>query len=485
MERLKTKRYWPQPISPEPYFTPLKGSIGEELCGRNLQARFCEGALNNQERRLCEMSTRQKLVGFFCLIFFFLTIIVSAPAFAQPAAKPLGVEVIKIGGMGIMSGPFLICGRVIMQGAQLAIEEINAAGGILGSKLELKFMDDELKPAVGVKNTRYLVTDWGAHFIIGVDSSGVAMAIGEIMPELDRIYISTHASTHRLTEELVYEKGIKHIFRTTTPTYQEGILPAIIFSDRTKFPGLTRWAGINCDYEYGYVSWSLFQHTLKKLRPEVEFVASTYAPFWTMDFTPHISAVMAKKPDGIFTTPWAGEGVQLARQALIMGVFDDPTLKVYWHPTGVTTDFLEAVTTEVKADKFKGKLWISGRYVHNWLDIPENKSFVKRFVERWGLYPFHPGQGAYDAIYFIKAALEKTRSLETAKVIKALEGMEMMTPGGLKYIRPEDHQAVYTAPAGRPVIDPAYPIAVMGHFHVIPAKDYFRHPPFEPIKIIK
>jgi len=104
----------------------------------------------------------KKWFGIISVIFFFFTLIISDPTLAQtpqkapakkPAAKPLGVEVIKFGGMGILSGPLSICGRMIMMGAQLAIEEINAKGGILGSKCELKFMDDELKPAVGVKTS--------------------------------------------------------------------------------------------------------------------------------------------------------------------------------------------------------------------------------------------------------------------------------------------------------------------------------------------
>ncbi len=78
-------------------------------------------------------------------------------------------------------------------------------------------MDEELKPAVAVKNARYLATDWGAHLLFGVDSSGSAMAVGPILPELDRICMFDHASTHRLTEELVAGKGIKQIFRIAAP----------------------------------------------------------------------------------------------------------------------------------------------------------------------------------------------------------------------------------------------------------------------------
>jgi branched-chain amino acid transport system substrate-binding protein len=81
--------------------------------------------------------------------------------------------------------------------------------------------------------------------------------------------------------------------------------------------------------------------------------------------------------------------------------------------------------------------------------------------------------------------VEKTRSLKTADLIKALEGMEIMTPGGKRFFRPEDHQAIYNVPGGRVVKDPNYPIPILGDLKVIPAKDYYRNPPFEPIKIGK
>ena len=165
---------------------------------------------------------------------------------------------IKIGGQGAISGAHADYGWQMMAGSTLAIEQINAKGGILGRKLELKFMDEELKPATAVKNARYLVTDWGADFLFGVDLSGSAMAIGPVLPELNRLFFFTHASTHRLTEELVAGKGIKQIFRMAAPVYQDA-LAAWVFKDN---PEIKRWAGINCDYEYGYVAWNLFKETI-------------------------------------------------------------------------------------------------------------------------------------------------------------------------------------------------------------------------------
>jgi len=413
----------------------------------------------------------KKLIVIFsvCLLVTFAI----AP-YANPGPLP---KVIKIGGQGVTSGAHADYGRQMIMGSTLAIDEINAAGGILGSKLELKFMDSELKGAVAVKNARYMVQDWGAHLLFGVDSSGVCMAVGPVLPELDRVHIFCHAATEKLTEKLVYEKGIKNIFRISVPVYQDSIIAAMIFKD---FPEIKRWAGINCDYEYGRTSWSLFKSTLKKYRPDVEFVAEVWAPFWTTDFSPHISAVMAKKPDGIFATPWAGEAVMNLRQALLLGVFDQ--IQVWWQAMGGSVDVLEGLAREVAKDKFQGKLWATARYIHNWPDTPANKAFVEKFRKRWTRYPNYSAETSYSAIYVFKEAIEKTKSLETAKLIKAIEGMKIACPGGERYFRPEDHQAVYTVPAGKVIHDPAYPLPIVGELKVIPAKDYYRKPPFPPIK---
>jgi branched-chain amino acid transport system substrate-binding protein len=386
---------------------------------------------------------------------------------------------IKIGGQGATSGAHADYGWQMMAGGTLAIEEINAKGGILKRKAELKFMDEELKPATAVKNARYLVTDWGADFLYGVDSSGSAMAVGPILQELDRLCFFTHASTHRLTEELVAGKGIKQIFRMAAPVYQDA-LAAWIFKDN---PEIKRWAGINCDYEYGYVAWNLFKESIKKFRPDVEFVAAAWAPFWTMDFSSHISAVMAEKPDAIFATPWAGEGVMLLRQALMLGVFDK--IQAWWQAMGGSVDILEGLSNEIAADKFKGKLWATARYIHNYPVTPENKAFVEAFRKRWGRFPNYSAEGSYSTLYAIRAGAEKAKSLETAKVGAALEGMELNTPAGIRVIRKEDHQAVYTVPGGRAMKSPDYPIPILGDLRVIPAKDYYRHPPFTPVAATK
>ncbi len=411
-----------------------------------------------------------------CILALLGSLIITPPSQAQ---CQLGVPTLKLGAQGIASGAHADYGRQIQMGATMAVEEINAKGGILGCKLEMRFMDDENKPAVGVKNARFLVTEWGANFLYGTDSSGIAMALGPVLQELKRIQFFTHAATHRLTEELVAQKGIKEIVRVSVPVYQEA-LAAWIFKDR---PEIKRWATIGADYEYGYSTWAIFKETMRKFRPDVEFVAAAWAPFLTIDFSPHISAVMAANPDAIIATPWSGEAVTLLRQAMLQGVFDK--VQVWFQGMGGSVDVLEGIAREVQDDRFKGKLWATARYIHNWPNTETNKAFVRRFQARWSRLPNYSAESTYSAVFITKAALEKARSLDTDKVLEALKGMKIITPAGLRVYRAEDHQFVYPVPAGRVVWDPKYPIPVLGDLRVFSVQDYYRWPPFPPLLATK
>jgi branched-chain amino acid transport system substrate-binding protein len=362
-------------------------------------------------------------------------------------------------------------------GATMAIEEINARGGVLGCRLVIRFMDDENRPAVGVRNARLLVTEWRAHFLYGTDSSGVAMALGPVLQELDRIQFFTHAATHRLTEELVAERGIRQIVRVSSPVYQDAIAAWIFRAN----PEIRRWTTIGADYEYGYAAWTLFRDSMRRFRPDVEFTPAAWAPFLTTDFTSHIAAVMAHNPDGIFVTPWAGEAVTLLRQAVLMGVFD--RVQVWFQAMGASVDVLEGIAREVQDDRFRGRLWATARYIHNWPDTQANRAFVERFQRRWARLPNYSAETTYSAIFITKAALERSRSLRTADVIAALRGMRIMTPAGMRVFRAEDHQFVYTTPAGRIVWSDRHNMPILGDLRVIPAREYWRWPPFTPLHV--
>ncbi|GAC1340644.1 MAG: ABC transporter substrate-binding protein [Myxococcales bacterium] len=391
---------------------------------------------------------------------------------AARAAPPLKLKKpIKIGCQTILSGPLGGYGEFTRKGAMLAMEEINAMGGIGGSPIELNFRDEELKVDVGVKNARYFVQDWGADFLIGIDSSAVALAVGEIMPSLNRILIVTHGATEKFNEDLVYKKHIKQCFRVSVPVYQDGIASAFIAKDLP----VKRWATISPDYEYGHTSWKMFRATLKKLKPDVEFVGESFAKFGTVDFSSHISKVMGLSPEGIFSTEWGGEAVTMIKQAKLFKVFENT--KAFMIGMGSAMDVLQGLGAD-----YPDGVWASGRYYFGYPDTPENKRFVETFRKRWDSYPSYPSETSYTALYAIKKAVEKAGTLDIDPVIAALEGLELSRPAGPCVIRKEDHQAVYAVPWGRIRHDPKYPMPTLGDLRVAPTSEYYRKPPFAPVE---
>lgn len=392
-----------------------------------------------------------------------------------PGACELDADAVRVGVQGAMSGSHADYGAQIKMGATLAAEEINADGGIAGCRIDLKFADSEMDPNVGITNARRFVNDFGADFVVGVDSSGVALALAPVMKELDRILIVTHGGTEKLTEELVYEKGNKHVFRVSVPVYQDAIAAALLFKDD---PELKRFATIGADYEYGRTAWEMFKTTMQKERPDVEFVAEAWAPFNSTDFSSQISAVMAAKPDFVFVTPWGGEAVTMVRQAQGAGVFD--SIDVWWQAMGGSVDFLQGVTQGVQNDEFKGKLWATGRYLFNAPDDDAHRQFLKVFQKRFERFPNYSAATTYTSVYAIKKAVEKARSLKSEPVIKALEGIEVSSPLGPDfYIRAEDHQGVYSVPLGRIAFSEEYGMAcVCEDLTAFEPEEYYRQPPF-------
>lgn len=415
---------------------------------------------------------------FSLLLGFLLTISFVAIVSAEPSKEyPLGKAVIKVGGQDISSGMNADYGLQMKWGAQMAIDEINAAGGILNSKLEMKWMDSQLSAKLIVENAKYMVEQWGADFLFGLSLDGGIKALAPHLPKWKVLFMGCHAASPTINEELVFGKkpGGDHIFRIVVPFYQDA-MGAIYFS---KWPDIKSWSILVADYEYGWVVKELFQNNMAKRRPDVKFLNEASAPYGTTDFSGQIAALMAKKPNMIVSVPWAGEGVSAIRQAQMAGLFEQPWFKVWYQCMGGSVDLAEGIIDDVKAGKFHGKLWATARYLWNQSDRPENKKFVAEFRKRHdGRYPNYSAAATYTTIYAFKKALEKTRSLDDKALIKAMEGMTIDGPEGERWIRPEDHNACYTVPLGRYTYDSSIAdIPFLTNFSHIPWQDYFRNPP--------
>ncbi len=375
-----------------------------------------------------------------------------AAAPAAWAAKP-----VKLGFVYIMSGPFSTYGQFAKQGAQLAIDEINRAGGILGRPVEGYFEDSTGKPDVAKRAIRKLVYQVGVDAVIGLDSSGVAKSVVPGMKELRTPLIITHAATPDVTGKVCN----RYTFRISVNINQNCKAAALVAAKSKA----RVWATVGPDYAFGHQSWEYFRKYLRELRPDVTFLPDdkvAFAPIKTTDFSSYITKIMDAKPEGVFISLWGGNLIDFVRQARDLGFFDgrfDVLMSL-----GGAVEVLYALK-----DKMPEGVWVGTRYWFLANDSARNRQFVDAYFKRYGQYPSYNAHGAYAAVYAYKAAAEKAGSTDKEAVVDALEGLSLEIPVGTITLRKGDHQALTPATWGRIRHDKAYPIPVLDPVRVFPA----------------
>ena len=364
---------------------------------------------------------------------------------------------VKIGAIYLLSGAFSTYGQFAKNGIELAADEINSSGGILGKKIEFVLEDSTGKANVGIQAARKLVYQENVDLLMGLDSSGVAKGLVPVVPELKKPFIITHAASPDVTGSLCN----KYVFRISLNIAQNTKAAALI----AKELGVKKWTTIGPDYDFGHQSWEFFGNYLKELDPEVVLSADPSFPkFKAEDFTPFINKVISDKPEGVFISLWGGDLINFIRQANNLGFFKQ-NFKVLMS-LGAATEVLTAL-----GDQMPEGIWVGTRYWFAANDTPTNNNFVAAYKKRFGDYPSYNSQGAYAAVYAYKTAIEKAKSFEPDKIIAALENLTVDTPSGELLIRAEDHQAVVNGNWGITKADKNYPIRILDPIRIFPGKD--------------
>lgn len=390
-----------------------------------------------------------RFAGFFALL---LLAVLSGTAVA--AEKP-----IKLGFVYIMSGPAATYGQFAKQGAELAMDEINKAGGINGRKLEGIFEDDTGKSDVGIRLVRKLVYENEVDVVMGIDSSGVASAVAPVMKELKTPLIITHAAVPDVTGTLCN----RYTFRIDLNINQNVGMASTIAADLNA----KTWSTVGPDYSFGRQSWEYFQKYLSQKKPGVSFLPDgevAFPPPATTDFSPFITKVMNSKADGVVISLWGGNLIDFVRQASDMGFFDGK--RDVLMTLGAATEVLYALK-----DKMPVGVWVGTRYWFQANDTPVNKAFVDAYQQRYGVFPSYNAHGAYSAVKAYAAAAKKAGSVDKEKIVDALEGLAIDLPIGPTVIRAEDHQAISDGTWGKTAADPAMPIRILKPMRQFPGKD--------------
>jgi branched-chain amino acid transport system substrate-binding protein len=375
---------------------------------------------------------------------------------AAAALAPLpatAADTIKIGFPMPLSGPAAVYGVPVTKGAELAVADINAKGGVLGRKLELLTRDSKANADEAVRLARELIIKNNVDFLSGTLTSAEAPAVSTIAKENKVVFVAPVAKTTRLTAP---ENLHPYIFRLASNTTIEGHTAASLMA---KWGEVKRVATIAPDYAYGRDAVAAFVDHLKKLRPDIEIVDQQWPKLGEADFTAFITAQMGKKPDAVECNVFGGDFVTLAKQAGPLGYFKAINNRMVDGAEVGTVDEAEALGADypfgIVSDAYDPVIWGEG-------EPAEHKVFIENLKKAMNN---QSGSGwavmGYMAVVAVSDGVKKAGSTESDTVSKALLGLSFGTPVGKRTIDEKTHETLAGEFWSEMVKDPKSPFAVM------------------------
>ncbi len=178
------------------------------------------------------------------------------------------------------------------KGLDLAVEEVNAAGGVLGKRLELVSRDDGGNPGDAVRVAEELVTRESLNMLAGTFLSNVGLAVTEFAGKNKVFFLAAEP----LTDKITWQNGNRYTFRLRSSTYMQVamLMPDIVAAKKK------RWALVYPNFEYGQASAAAFKELLKSKQPDIEFVTEQAPPLGKLDAGAVVQAIDDAKPDAIF-----------------------------------------------------------------------------------------------------------------------------------------------------------------------------------------
>lgn len=338
---------------------------------------------------------------------------------------------ILIGHVHTLSGAMSMYGISCATGGQIAVDEINAAGGVLGRPLEMINRDDKLNPETGLREAKDLIISKKVDFLTGTISSAVALAISNYAKRAKKIFIVNIAQSSRLTEE----KGHRYIFRIDTNAVPYwGYAPALALAESWKDKKII---SLGFDYETGKNTLKAFKEKYYELVPDAKVIDELWAPLGTTDFTAYVTKIANSGADAFFLACIYGGGeLAFTKQAYAFGLYEK------MHALQSCAGDVETWSKVKKGEPYPKGALATCRYPFWAIDDPANKRFVDEHYKKVGFWPSYGAMNQYVITYALKAAIEKVGAVDTEKIVDALSGMVLDTFVGKIPIRACDHQAM-------------------------------------------
>ncbi len=318
-------------------------------------------------------------------------------------------------------------------GIELALEEINAEGGVLGKPLEFVFRDDQGDPAEAIKIAEELMTREGTAMITGSILSNVGLALSSHAAEKGYLYLAAEP----LADSLVWASGNPNTFRLRASTW----IQAAMLAEEAAKTDAVKYATIAPNYAYGQDAVAAFKENLTRLKPEVEFVAEQWPALFNIDAGAEAQAIERAKPDAIYNVTFGTDLAKFVREGGDRGLFDGR--QVYGLLTG-EPEYLDPLGDEAPEGWF-----VTGYPWYGFDEGTPEKVFVDAYMEATGETPKIGSLVGYLTAYSIAGAIEKAGATDTASLIAGFEGLEIPdTPIGTLAYREVDNQSTMGAYVG-------------------------------------
>lgn len=337
------------------------------------------------------------------------------PAFADEGAVRIGVPTALTGAYGDL-------GNQVVRAVELAVEQVNAAGGIDGKMVEVKFLDTQAKAESARQQAEKLV-DEGYDLLLGAIASGEALAIGPMLERWDALYLSTINKADPITGS----ECSPRMFRVNHPDASD----AATVKPWLEAQAEGKWAVMGSDTAWGRNSGESFGASATALGKVV--VSADYAGLGTNDFAPYIQKIVDSGAEALWVALAGRDAVNFAQQAGQFGLID--RIKI----AGVS--FASDNTVKTLGEPMKDVYGIINYSAT--LDTEANKAFVAAWGEKYpDSWPTNFEGETYIGMQMLFAAVDAADSTAPEDVAAALSGLEAETIVGPVRIRPEDHQAV-------------------------------------------
>ncbi len=318
------------------------------------------------------------------------------------------------------------------KGMELAVAEINAAGGLNGKMVELVVRDDNANPADAVRAAEELISREKVDVLTGSFLSNIGLAMTDFAKQKKFFFLASEP----LTDKIVWQNGNRYTFRLRASTYmQVAMLVPEAAAMKKK-----RWAVVYPNYEYGQSAVASFKALMKAAQPDIEFVAEQATPLGRVDAGSVVQALQDAKPDAVFNVLFGADLSRFVREGNTRGLFKGR--EVVSLLTG-EPEYLDPLREEAPNG------WLVTGYPWYGIQTPEHKAFFLAYYAKFQENPKLGSVVGYSAIKSLAEGIKKAKSTDTEKLITAFRGLQLMTPFGKVTYRPQDHQSTMGAFVGR------------------------------------